>query len=380
MNWREFKGLSKEEQQDYIDKTWESSPVNGAILGRHFGVSTPTAVRLLKNRELTIHPHVSKPIEIDAGILKAIHRVVAERTSANGNLLPSIELKHLFVQSGVGEYNNDTMQYVFRLTRDAEEEAGVDLCQFDSTRLDMVFNGCFGVSVINNHYALAILRRYVEFCRMAGINVSNAIQNYTPNLTNKIQNQMVASPHHLAVRLDKALDPISTQSVDCLYRGLMWLAYAGIAQVDAAMVTESNICLKKLYVVTGDRKYPLYQEGAPLFNTLLGCSKLSMTNAFGSYWRDRVDGDLLLRGVINKSINIKSMLHSMSTKTRRKNVYLSYNMIKKSGQFYRIYETERAGYKLDFASMVAERIASGYTKPDVYQIKNDYEAWKRAFG
>ncbi|MBR2266318.1 MAG: hypothetical protein IJ882_06580 [Paludibacteraceae bacterium] len=380
MTWAEFKKLSNTEQQGFIDKMGSSAPVNGSVLARYFGVDVHTVLNYLHAHALVANTRPCKQMRIADNIRSLATEVVRQNVSPDGVLRPCAELKTLYIQNGVLQYDPESTGYSLRLARDEEERVGRDVCQFTTENLEKVFAGRCGTGVYTHKKAVATIKQYTEFCREVGVNVSNDIQNFTPDTSQIIRDRMVASPLHLSIRLNKAFEPLSSDSVDCLYHCLMWLAFAGVPQDTLSGIRTKDIDLGALCVYVDGRKYQLYKEAIRAFQCAIQSTRFTMTNAWGEYTRERVSGDTLLRGFVNQHINVTSMLRNMVDKAQKRGVTISYSLIKQSGHFYRVYELERAGFEPNFADIIAERLERGTTSIKNSIIKRDYEAWKKAFG
>lgn len=380
MTWVEFKGLTREDQQNFIDEMGRVAPVNGAALARYFGINIHTMLKYLHANGLTANARPSPPMQISDRVRSLAMSLIQESNQKNGHLTPQDELKSLFIQSNMSPYAYEATNYCLRLTHDEEIFSNTDLCQFSTENLVRVFDNQFGVGVHTSEQALAVIKRYTEFCELLGAHTSKEIYEFKPDVYQKIRSRMVASPLHLSVRLQEAFGKLSTESADCLYHCMMWMAFAGVPQSTLPTITTNDIDFIKLHVRADDRNYPIYHESIDAFRYACQNTRFEIANAHGKYTRERVPGNILLRGLVNQNINTVSMLRYMRDRAKKNGVILNYSLIKRSGHFYRIYELERAGFTPDFAGLIAEKLERGTHIANISLIRRDYEAWKKAFG
>ena len=313
--------------------------------------------------------------------------VIERNTLEDGTLKPSTELKQVFLQYTLAPKINRSIAGFFRTIAPMENRLGKDLCQFDEDDLDELFSSRFSAMRGYNIYAVSAFRHYTEFCESLGVRTSSAIASYTPDLTNKIRESMVASPMHLQLKLDEAFHPVNTNSSECLYRCVLWLAFAGVPLESINSLTADDVDLDRLRVKACDSSFPLYSEAISAFKQAINNTQFA-TMVRGGHWinTERMPGNLLLRGIKKSSVNATALMGKMNAKAHKKGLSFSYALIRKSGHFYRIYELERIGYTPDFAGVLSDSKGRGesqyrhYIRVSAALLAKDYEAWKKAFG
>jgi len=387
MTWVEFKRLTKEEQQALIDELGKDAPVTSGTLARYLNTSRSTAYHYAKERGLTLNHDLQHPLIISDTARSEAADVIHSYLRSDGTMEPSVKLKRIFMSCDDTLYDDEedekrTLNYATT----EERASGHDLCQFTTHNLDNVFANYLGVSPARSKHALYVFKRYGEFCSSLGIPTSADLPAYELDMCAKIRLRMVASPLHLQKKLDEVFNPQESDSIDVLYRCVLWLAFAGVPQEEISTIRVSDIDFNRLRVVVHGIPYPLYIEGIGAFQS--ACSRQTFTLAMdgnASTLVARVPGDLLLRGIYSTTISPTFLMRYLNARAKSKGSTFGYTLIKKSGQFYRMYELERAGYEPDFTSFVTEIAARNYAKgksgkvPSTYPYRRDYALWKEAF-
>ena len=215
----------------------------------------------------------------------------------------------------------------------------------------------------------------------------------------KVKQQTIASPKHLQNYLNAICEPANMKATDNIYRCYYWLAYAGMAEEDIFKVKCSDVDFNKL-IVQYNQKYtvvPIYPEGLEAFHNCVELSQFRYIhpNITKEIWKDRADGDILIRGI--KSVStIKAFRVELSRRSKQKSdktpLKLSHFRVWLSGVFYRMYEQEIIGVPPDFNAIVAQQMEGKTYKLDsgrntieakhrqlVRDYEEDYERWKLAW-
>lgn len=379
MTWEEFKSLSATEQQAFIDDLGKTIPVNGTALARHFGVNVSTVSRFLNAHGLVANSRPKQAVNVTPELIQIASRAIQDHTSPDGSLTPCDTLKQLFMRNNTSGYSVRAIREIFRTLSGTELQLQKDLCRFETADLEKLFLDRFGLSVRNNHHALLVVKLYAEFCEALGVQISDAIDGFTIDMSDKIRKLMVASPLHLSMKLQQAYGHINSGSMDCLYCCVAWLAFAGVDRGALPTIANDNVDLKSMCVTINDHRYPLYKEATQVFDYALHSKSFIVSNSRGAFVKDRVQDERLLRGIKNSSINVESMLRNMNDKARRRGVSLVYTPLRQSGAFYRVFELERIGFEPDFTPIITDGICQGGVHVDDHRIRQDYESWKQAF-
>ena len=75
----------------------------------------------------------------------------------------------------------------------------------------------------------------------AGISRCGGIGLLKVDMADKMRRLMVASPQHLESIMDAAFDPVDSETVDCLYRCYLWMAFSGFSEDESLSVKVSEI-------------------------------------------------------------------------------------------------------------------------------------------
>lgn len=280
-----------------------------------------------------------------------------------------------------------------------ETEWGADLCTRDTETLQPIVDDMLGLRAKSQQLRLTILQEYVKWCMKTGVpGACDGMLHVDAVSLEKMKRQTVKSPKHLQRYLDEICDGESEQTADNTIRCYYWLAYAGMKEEDIFSVRVSDVDFSEMLVHFGGKDYQIYLEGLRAFKN---CATLKQFlykhpnyGADKTVYRDRADGDVLIRG-IRAVPSVQSMRVELSRRSRvcledgRTSLQLSYYRVWLSGCFYRLYETEIAEGTVDFSELAAEHMAgktykldSGRNTPMAKQRKLeadyavDYKRWK----
>ena len=290
-------------------------------------------------------------------------------------------------------------QQLFNQISSDEENAGKDLCQMDLETLREVFGKMARIRTTSFYTPYKILRDYTEWCMKNGVEgVTDAGLRIDSVDADGMKYITVRNPRHLQAFLDAICAPESLQTSDNIIRCFYWLAYAGLGDREILTVTTGEVMPDTMTVFHDGKEYPIYREAMPCVKNCRDLSSFRYIHpryADKEVWRDRVPGDILLRGV--RSV---PQLGSIRVDVRKRNeeamaagktdLKLSYFRVWMSGIFYRMYEDELAGFPPDFSRFVDEKLGDfQYKVPpkgnsQEYKRKeraedylDDYERWKQ---
>lgn len=281
---------------------------------------------------------------------------------------------------------------VFNTTQPYEEDTKQDVCEFSVEILQSIVDKCFGVRARTVDTVIGFLRAYVEWCREHGYSTSDAIFNVKNDTSEKIRSSMVSSPKHLEMILDAVFEPVDRETVDCIYRCYLWMAFAGLEDVDAVKVKISEIDFDAMLIEHNGRSFNIYREAVPAFRAACNATEFTYIHPkYGEVIRERHVGDNLMRGIRSESVKVETARSSVGKKLRESGYEITYGKIRLSGVFYEAYESERMGVPANFNGLVEEKLArmnhkynGKYTRSkQAYAIRQDlltdYKRWKDAF-
>ena len=310
------------------------------------------------------------------------------------------ELKTRFVRQYTTSTNTAKMcEAVFNLFEPHEHTWNADLCTKSAEDLQPIVDSIAGLRARSSLSRIIMLKDYVKWCigvaRVPGA-CDGMLKINTIGL-DKIRRQTVASPLHLQKYLSDIFAPESDHSTDNIYRCYYWLAYGGVPEEDILKIKCSDVDLGNMVVHYNDTEIPIYREAIAAFKN---CAELEQfvynhPNYTKTVWKDRVDGDTLLRGIranpsvysIRVETSKRAKIHEEKTALR-----LSYFRVWISGIFYRIYERELIGEDPDFSAVADAKMKGKTYKLDsgrntreakkrkiINDYKEDYQRWKLAF-
>ena len=238
---------------------------------------------------------------------------------------------------------------LFAATGPYEELAGKDICTFSVDELQPVADEVFALRSNGKWLSRFILQEYSKWCIAMGVEgADNSIYHINLLSLGKVKRQMVSGPAHLQRYLDAVYDPEKEETIDNLYRCYLWMAFCGIEDEAALELKASAVDLRSMTILLGDDEIPLYRESIPAFRKAVELTEFTYKHPnYQEIKRQRIPGDELMRGIKAmpriKPFRVRlSRTLAAAYKEGRTQELLSYERIKLSGLFYRVYEQERA--------------------------------------
>lgn len=274
-----------------------------------------------------------------------------------------------------------------------EEAWGGDLVLQPIEKLQPAFDEIAEtITIAKTKTLLPALKKYRTWYLAQNPNaVSAGVALLRLNLAGKLRGSMVASPRHLKLVLDEVFESPERESQDCIFRTLLWLAFAGIPRDQATLVTIDEVDFENMQIHHGGKDYELHTEGLREFRKLCALDYLMYihNNPYYEDKRPRIQGNQLLRGFGKTSLNVTKICTEMSRRFSQTKWSLIYENVLICGVFYEKYELERIGQKASFNEEAEERLremtessetalkASRYTMRTRY--KDRYRQWKALF-
>lgn len=262
-----------------------------------------------------------------------------------------------------------------------EESMGKDLCEMSKEELQRIADKTLGVLPTTLLDTMRSVASYRNWCMENGYKVFPLEHPIQLDSTKRIRECMVASPMHLQTILDKVFNQPERETVDCLYRCFLWMAFAGIYdQKDAVGVKTDEVDLDNLVIRHGGKVYEFERIALPAFR--VACTAESFLYEHPKYkspiWRKRLESPYLMRSFRAKQISLRSIHPSIYLRFEEKapESGVTYNRIFYSGVFYRAYEMERAGFPPNFDSLLLD---IGFNRSKRSSLMRDYAGWKKAF-
>lgn len=287
---------------------------------------------------------------------------------------------------------------LFNATEPFESKWNADLCTKDSESLQAMVDNVLGFKAPSRNARLTVLRQYVMWC-IDNVNGScDGMLKIKSTGLEKVRRQTVSNPVELQKYLDDTLSPESDHTVDNLLRAFCWLVFSGLYMEDTVKVKCTDVDFRNMVIHYDGREYPIYKEALP---SIRDCCELTQFAYFHPGYakpaqKDRAVGVELLRSLSTASPPLEyfsstlSKYRRMALRAKKIDTELSGMRIQASGLFYRMYETERAGGKVDFseaAEIFMQHRDAEYTSDEasrrrrktecIRQYKLDYHRWKK---
>ena len=241
-----------------------------------------------------------------------------------------------------------------------EESWGSDLIIQPINLLQSAFDDIVkSIAVTNARTLLTALRKYRKWYLDRNPKaVSAGVGLLKLNVGDKLRGSMVASPKHLRLVLDEVLDPPEMESMDCVFRVLLWLAFAGIPRDQAALVTVDEVDFNEMRIHHGGIDYEIHTEGLKEFRKLCELDSLVYIHRNPDYEQrlPRIEGNQLLRRTSVKSLEILKLCNDMRQRFVKTEWSLTYENVSYSGLYYEKYELERAGQTITFDDEIEKRL------------------------
>ena len=178
------------------------------------------------------------------------------------------------------------------------------------------------------------------------------------NTEDKLRNSMVASPRHLKLILDEVFEAPERETVDCVYRALLWLAFAGVPREHAVRITVEEVDFYSMSIRHDGKEYKIPADGLKEFQKLCELDTFLFIHRNPDYEqrRPRAEGKQLLRALKDTSVEVQKISDAIYQRFAKSNWSLTYDNVQDSGLFYEKYELERFGLGVSFDAEVEQRL------------------------
>ena len=286
------------------------------------------------------------------------------------------EQKAAFIAATYAEAKRAEMATLFGLFAAHEESWGRDLVQQPIEKLQPAFNEIAdSIKATKAKALLAALKKYRKwYLSNHDVNaVCVGVLLLKVDLESKLRNSMAASPQHLKMILNEVFESPEKETQDCVYRVLLWMAFAGLPRDRATLVTADEVDFYNLQIHHGGKDYVIRQEGLTEFHKLCELDTLLYVhnNPYYEQRRPRLAGDQLLRGYGPKSVVIRKICDDMSRRFSKTNWALTYESMADSGFYYGKFELERCGQAVSFDELGSYAMSRNY--------RFGYSQWKALF-
>ena len=292
---------------------------------------------------------------------------------------------------------------IFNKTGEIEYKYNTDLCYItDRDKLLEIVSCVSGNKSRGTNSRIIMLRQYVQWCSKKMDGVTDSLKDISAKDVNiiYIQNHMASDPKDFKKYMDSFLRADNEFTTDIIYKCLLWLGYAGFPEGEALNLRNSNVNLEivdDVFVITyDDQDYFVPSVAEDVFRKCVELKAFNYSNANyvkGDIVRDRLPGDILLRGVRSTSKSFKVLAQNISNRAMGANMKrrINYTNASLSGFFYHLYSLEQNNeidfmfyakqyvdkreYKLDKTKLTLNGLQTKIAK----ELEFDYNLWKLAF-
>jgi len=301
------------------------------------------------------------------------------------------EQKMAFVEASYPENKREEIVGLLELFAPYEESWNSDLIRQPITRLQPAMNEIAEtISVTKAKALLVILKRYQKWTASQSTGaVGSGVLLLKIDTDSKLRSSMVSSPRQLKLILDEVFESPERETVDCVYRSLLWLAYIGVPKNLAPMITTEEVDFYEMMIRHDGKEYKIPAEGLKDFRKLCELDTFVFIHKNPDYEqrRPRAEGNQLLRG--HASVSVEKISDAIYKRFAKSKWALTYESVSDSGLFYEKYELERFGLGVSFDEETNERLAEmtdsseSARKSSLYKIRSryfeKYTQWKSIF-
>lgn len=289
---------------------------------------------------------------------------------------------------------------LFNTVAQFENEWQADVCTRSTAELQPMIDKIIGLRTTAKCARLIVLREYVRWCTKQNIpQVNDGIFHVNTAAVEKIKAQMVANPAELQKYLNTMFAPDEKETVECIYRCYFWLAYAGINEEDVFKINSEDVDLGNMVINFNGKSFPIYKEAIPAFRNAINLKQFAYIHPNYNHvvMKDRAPGNILLRTMSASEVPSRKAFRTEMSRRSRKVVNmnekrLSYERVKLSGLFYRVYTQEILEDVVDFMPIAEAQMCGKDYKLDsgrntrnakarqiAQDYLDDYRRWKLAF-
>ena len=304
------------------------------------------------------------------------------------------EKKEAFAAASYPSNKRDEVLGLLELFSSYEDSWHGDLVKQPIGRLQPAFDEVAKtIAVKKARNLLTILKKYREwYLSESGVKaVYGGVLLLKLNTDDRLRSNMVASPMYLKFVLDEVFEDPALETADCIYRALMWLAFAGVPREAAPQIAADEVDFHDMVIRHGGIEYKIYREGLRELQKLceLDSFRVIRTNPSAEQRRARLEGNQLIRGLGSTVIMEQRISMTLSGRFQKSKWSLTYENVSDSGMFYEKYEQEIFGTAVSFDEVVEQRLDAMQGLDNAARIRNrnmiksrlndKYVRWKAVF-
>lgn len=300
---------------------------------------------------------------------------------------------------------SDSAKSLFSVTFNSFEDYEASIGSYIEDMTDEEFSKAIELTVKKssrtNAQRRSVIRRYLTWCKEngykcrehKGFDLSGENDNAKLSV---IKSSMFASPAHLHNFLNEIFDPVELGSTDVLYRCFIWLVYSGLTTKEIETVRIEDVDIFNFSIRMRSTEYKLPAESLASIHACMTLDSFLIRSERvydRVYHMRRADSrDLLRRAVKSTRVSYSRLRIDTSKKVHSKGYSIELDGIRKSGDYYRVFQREQITGEADLSMLVMRSIESDpkfqekrtdLQKKSVRSIRNyiqkDYNAWKSAF-
>lgn len=303
---------------------------------------------------------------------------------------------------GLAETTRGWAITVFNSTEKLESEYDMDIARMtaDDTGRALCYSSIMSASTFANRASFII--KYKKWCNDNGIDsILISSKDIKMDLTDSMRTSMIYSPSQLRdITLEAFPDKDGLRSMAPAYRAMLWFAFAGIYDIDAATIKDSDVNFDARVVNVNGRWYELHEYSIKDIRSAIKVDAFDRRMSDGSiHTFRRADGDTILRGrKLKRDISperyvektLRSVVNVAMTSIGKPG--MSYIKVRKSGIYYNMLMREVRGFHVNFYTVAHDDFdhSTNHDSPTpeakqkmisrtVLNYLRDYAAWKKAF-
>jgi hypothetical protein len=252
------------------------------------------------------------------------------------------------------------------------------------------------------NWKIEMIKRYVKWCPNSTegvIDILNGIGAKDINIA-YMKNHMASDPEDFNGYLNSFLRPDDLLTIDITYKCVLWLGYAGFPEEEILKLRSPNVGLDVFdgvfTIAYKGKDYFVPEIAVDVFKKCVQLKAFSYSNpnyTKGDIMRDRMTGDILLRGVRSTSKSYMVLTQNIAKRVQVAGLErrINYSNAALSGFFYHLYSIEknneidfmfyarnyvsRREYKLDKSNLTLAGLQAKIAR----ELEFDYNLWKLAF-
>ncbi len=293
------------------------------------------------------------------------------------------------------EKSVDPYARLFKTLKQDEEKYDSDICDFNYDALMDSMSLRFSRGVRSKGIQLSLLKDYVGWCiskryKKIDDNPIDLIKPSDIDTSVQIRKQFIKDPEQLYNILDTALysEKEDYQTIDIMYRLLCLLIYEGVSEHEALELTKENVDFLNNTISYNGKVLAMSKKLTSVVKQVYDLDVVYKKIRAGSLAELKLEDSNKLFRCLDYNKNIQVNLKRRLSKIRKDYGNETYEVISLSsvrlylsGIYYRLYQKELSGKKLDKEDFYFDNEGKadgvGYYKQ--YFNKLEYEQWKKAF-